>query len=181
MPQPVNYICTKCDFKGSSFSTWGKHSYSINDALIPIHRSLSVCYTCGSIVSAEILPSKESVHSLKNSSDALKQMFYEEELERFATLQKRKSPARCLACGSHDFEFIPNVEPDREQRKAGLPIRTGLFHRNCGGRIYAEFRAPNFFMRELPESIYNTEGIKIENNDSELINSPTNKAFRADG
>ena len=163
MPQPVNYICTKCDFRGSSFSTWGKHSYSVYNSLIPINRSIAVCYTCNSIVSAEILPSEERINSLKKGSDYLKQKFCEEEIERLDVLRNRKSSARCLACGSHDFELIPNVEPDREQRKSGLPIRTGLFHRNCGGRIYAEFRAPNFFMGDnLPERFFDIEGIEIE-------------------
>ena len=164
MPQPVNFICAKCDFKGSCFSTWGKHSYSVNKSLIPINRCLAVCYTCDSIVSAEFLPSEERINSLKNGSDYLKQKFCEEEIERLDVLRDRKSSARCLACGSHDFELIPNVEPDREQRKSGLPIRTGLFHRNCGGRIYAEFRAPNFFMGDkLPERFYNIEGLETVN------------------
>lgn len=163
MPQTVSYICTKCDFKGSSFSTWGVHSYSLNDRRIPINRSIALCYTCKSVVSAEILPSKERIQSIRNSTDYLKQKFLEEEVARYEALRDRTSLARCLACGSHDFELIPNVEPNKEQRKSGLPIRTGLFHRNCGGRIYAEFRAPNFFMGDkLPEKLYDIEGTEIK-------------------
>ena len=138
MPQPVNYICTKCDFRDSSFSTWGHYSYSVHDKLIPINRSIAICYTCESVVSAEILPSKERIHSLKNkTSDYLKQRFPGteslrikrtlEEEARFEILQDRTSPARCLACGSHDFELIPEVVPDIKRKKSGLPIRTGLF------------------------------------------------------
>lgn len=169
MPQPVNFICVKCDFKGSCFSTWGKHSYSVNNALIDINRGIAVCYSCDSIVSAEILPSEERIQSLKNVTGYLSQKFYEEEVERLEALRGRKSSARCLACGSHDFELIPIVEPNREQRRSGLPIRTGLFHRNCGGRIYAEFRAPNFFMGDsIPERVFDIEGYFIK----VLKNSP---------
>lgn len=177
MPQPVNYICTKCDFRDSSFSTWGHYSYSVHDKLIPINRSIAICYTCESIVSAEILPSKERIHSLKNkTSDYLKQRFPGteslrikrtlEEEARFEILQDRTSPARCLACGSHDFELIPEVVPDIKRKKSGLPIRTGLFHRHCGGRIYADFRSMNFFMGDrLPHKVYDIEGIQIKSNE----------------
>lgn len=163
MPQPVNFICAKCDFKGSCFSTWGKHSYSVNNALIAINRGIAVCYSCDSIVSAEILPSEERIQSLKNVTGYLSHKFYEEELERLEALRVRNSSARCLACGSYDFELIPIVEPGKEQRRSGLPIRTGLFHRKCGGRIYADIRTPNFFMGDkLPERYYNIEGLEIE-------------------
>ncbi|MDZ7691802.1 MAG: hypothetical protein U5K69_11865 [Balneolaceae bacterium] len=166
MPQPVNYICTKCEFRGSSFSTWGKYSYLINNEQISINRTIAICYSCQSIVSVEILPNQERVEKLNSSSDYLQQKFYEEELQRLEALSQRKSSARCLECGSHDFEIIPNVEPDKKQRKTGIPIRTGLFHRNCGGRIYADLRAPNFFMGDrLPERFYDVEGIEIENHE----------------
>lgn len=163
MPQTENYICIKCNFKGSSFSTWGSYSYHINDELIPINTNIAICYSCQSIVPAEILPMEEPSQPLQNVNNFIKHVFYEEEVARFEALKDRKSSARCLACGSHDFELIPYVEPDNDHRITGLPIRTGLFHRNCGGRIYAEFRSPNFFMGDtLPERFYDFEGVEIE-------------------
>ncbi len=161
MPQPTSYTCAKCDFKGSDFSTWGSYSYSAGDMLIPVSRRLALCNSCNSVVSAEVLPTRERAESIKSETLLLTKQFRDEEYKRLEALSGRTSPARCLACGSHDFEFIPHVEPDRHQKRNELPVRTGLVHKNCGGRIYAEFRAPNFFMgTKLPKKFFDTEGIE---------------------
>lgn len=161
MPQPTNYLCTKCDFSGSDFSTWGSYSYFADNQLIPINRRVAICYGCDAVVSAEVLPDEESTRSV-DGEDLGKQLFPEDESRRAKALKNRKSPARCLACGSHDFEYIPNVEPENGPGQT-TSIRTGLIHRNCGGRIYADFSAPHFFMgSKLPERIYDIEGLEMK-------------------
>ena len=114
--------------------------------LISINRRTALCYGCNSITTAEILPDDDHPN-------------YPDYEQRIKLLADRVSPAKCLQCGSHDFEFIPNVEPDKEKLKLGLPYRTGLIHRNCGGRIYADERGPNLFMgNRLPELYFTCEG-----------------------
>jgi len=163
MPQPTTYICTKCDFKGSDLGSWGNHLYVTDSNSVPVNRSTAICYSCNSIVVAELLPSEEKAESMKNKSLNYFQQLYREEVKRLKLMADRKSPARCLKCGSHDFELIPSVEPTPEQRKNNLPIRTGLFHRNCDGRIYADFQGPHFFMgQKSKEKLYTIEGNAIE-------------------
>lgn len=140
MPKPTIYTCTKCNLRGSTLSSWGNFVYKINERLIPLKRSTGICYNCTSIVPVEVLFDEQ-----KND-----------------LLKERKSTPRCLNCGSHDFDVIPNVEPEPERLKSGTPVRTGLIHKNCGGRIYADYSGPNLFMGDnLPERIFNLEGIEI--------------------
>jgi len=156
MPQSTTYICTKCDFKGSDFGSWGNYLYKTDSDQVAVSLTNAVCYSCNSIVPAEILPSKKRAESMKNNSVNHIQQLYREEVKRIKLMADRKSPARCLKCSSHDFDLIPFVEPTVEQRKSRLPIRTGLFHRNCGGRIYADFQGPNFFMGNISKEKYYT-------------------------
>lgn len=146
MPTPTDYICTKCDFKGSTIKTWGGHYYLDGDREIFINSRTALCYGCNSITTAEVLPQDDHPN-------------YPDYEERKKLLADRESPARCLHCGSHDFEFIPYIEPDKEKLKLGLPYRTGLFHRNCGGRIYVDKNGPHLFMGDrLPRTYFSKEG-----------------------
>ncbi len=146
MPTPTAYTCSKCDFQGSAFKTWGANYYLDGDREISINRRMALCYGCNSITTAEVLPQDDHPN-------------YPEYEQRRELLADRVSPARCLQCGSHDFEFIPTVEPDKEKLKLGLPYRTGLIHRNCGGRIYADESGPNLFMgNRLPRMNFSKEG-----------------------
>ena len=161
MPKPTSYICTKCNFKGSTLPLWGEHSYLVNGHEIPVNRDVAVCYGCNSIVSVEVLPSSERVKELESSLSRATEMFYEGEKQRLVALENRKSPARCLECGSIDFEIIPDVKTDNGSPNRNLPVRTGLFHRECGGRIYAEFRTPYYVIGEAAKRIFSIEGIEL--------------------
>ena len=163
MPQPTTYICTKCDFKGSDLGAWGNYLYKTDSVQVAVRLTNAICYSCNSIVPAEILPSEKKAESMKKKSLNYIQQLYREEVKRLKLMVDRKIPARCLKCGSHDFDLIPYVKPSVEQRKSRLPIRTGLFHRNCGGRIYADFQGPHFFMgHKSKEKLYTIEGIAID-------------------
>ena len=116
------------------------------DQEISINRRMALCYGCNSITTAEVLP----------ENDHPNYPVYEQRRELLAD---RVSPAKCLQCGSNDFEFIPTIEPDKEKLKLRLPYRTGLIHRNCGGRIYADESGPNLFMgNRLPRMNFSKEG-----------------------
>jgi Zn finger protein HypA/HybF involved in hydrogenase expression len=140
MPIPTKYTCTNCYLTGSTFSSWGAFNYKVNKKLIPLKRTTGICHNCNSIGPVEVLSNNQGVVSLK----------------------ERKSPPRCLNCGSHHFDVIPNFEPDPERLRSGTPVRTGLMHKNCGGHIYADYSGPNLFMGDnLPERIFDIEGIEI--------------------
>jgi len=163
MPQPTIYICTKCNFKGSDFGSWGNYIYRTGSDQVAVSLTNAICYSCNSIVPAEILPTEKRAESMKNNPISYIQQLYREEMKRIKLMADRKAPARCLKCGSHDFVHIPLVEPTGEQRKSRLPIRTGLFHRDCGGRIYADFQGPTFFMGNKSKvKPYTIEGIAID-------------------
>jgi hypothetical protein len=166
MPTTTEYTCSKCGIGGSTFSTWGSHSYLADNELIRINRRAALCNTCDSVVTAEVLPTEENIKRLKkiDKKPAINNDWYiEEEEKRLKVLRNRESPARCLKCGSHDFDFIPDVEYDRERERSQTPIRTGLIHKNCGGKIYANPFTPNFFMGDnLPKRVFDVEGNEIE-------------------
>ena len=93
MPILTLYACCKCNFQGTAFKTWGSYYYSVGDQVISINRRMALCYGCNSITTAEVLP--ENDHP-----------YYPDFEQRRQLLADRVSPARCLQCGSHDYEFI---------------------------------------------------------------------------
>jgi hypothetical protein len=133
-------------------STWGAHYYVVGEQLIPIVRTIALCYGCNKIVSIEVLEFYESAIGVH--SDGLESALWNK------ALKDRVSLVRCLNCGSHDYEIIPKNKISYPAPTH--PIRTGLIHRNCGGRIYAEHNTPNLnFGHQYEPKYYNTEGEAI--------------------
>jgi len=168
MPRPLNYICSKCDFSDSDSSSWGKYVYKHYDLEVPVHYQMGICYCCSSIAPLEILPSKQHLDFLNGliekfpNNASFNENRIKEEHERRTLLKERKSAARCLKCGGHDFEYIPFHEPpvDRE-RRFQMPWRSGVIHRTCGGRIYFQYSEVNFFGPALITRYFNIEGVKL--------------------
>jgi hypothetical protein len=153
MPQPINYICTKCDFSGSDMSTWGAHYYIIYETLIPIKRTTALCYGCHKIVSVEVLEPDDSIIGLHPD------VFQSE--QRNLALKDRTSGAKCLNCGTHDFEVFPPLKIPYPP--PSHPIRSGLIHHSCGGRIYAEYNTPDLNIgHQFEPRFFNTEGEAVE-------------------
>lgn len=166
MPTPLNYNCSKCDFKGSSMSTWGGFYYKKDKILVTIHRVIGICYTCDDIVPVEKLPDNKYLDRLAESSkrNAASDILIEDEKGRSKLLKNRESNSRCLECGSHDFDIVPNTEQPKERMRSNTPWRAGLIHKNCGGQIYVRRSPANFFMGDrLPKRYYNVEGVEIKN------------------
>jgi hypothetical protein len=132
-------------------AAWGKFIYQWDEYEMAMWKSVGICYDCNGIMPVEVLPKKSN-----NPYDIPKKTLN-------AFLRKRQSEPRCLECGGFNFEVIPNVTRNRERDKRGLPYRTGIQHRDCGGRIYADFTGPNFFMGDRnPTRYFSIEGIEIE-------------------
>lgn len=164
MPSTIKYVCSKCLLSGSSFRSWGHFSYKVGDQLLPLDRVTGICNDCNTITPVEILPSEHEYSTIISKS--LSNGFRPESLDnkelRLYALSDRRSLARCLNCGGHDFEILPNVNYDRERERSQTPIRTELIHKNCGGRFYGNPFGPNLFMGDrLPKRYFSIEGIEI--------------------
>lgn len=156
MPKTIEYVCSKCLLNGSTYRTWGQFKYKIDDTFFEIHRELGICNDCNLITPVEILPFDIDLRNsdLKNKTEDI-----EKKLKAF---KDRKSPSRCLKCGGHNFDILPPVKYDPDRARSRTPIRTSLYHKNCGGRIYANPYTPHFFMgNNLPKRIFTIEGIEI--------------------
>lgn len=131
MAEKILYTCVKCSFQGSNLVLRSDFLYEINRKTIPIKKDVGVCYTCNKIVPVEVLP-----NSLNSQTKNLSNEVIGNERKRIEILKERRTPARCLRCGGFDFDTIPKSKHSRDRR---IPLRTGLKHRQCGGRIYADF------------------------------------------
>jgi len=164
MPIATSYSCAKCTLRGSEFVTWGEFNYYLNGEIFQVTRIAGICYNCNSVVPVEVLPvEKEKQRALYNDYSSNYSYSSTVATKIFTALYSRESPARCLECGGHDFEVLHDLNPDNKRLKSGTPIRTGIIHRDCGGRIYADFSGPNYFMgNNLPKRVFNIEGLEIK-------------------
>lgn len=157
---PVSYFCTKCDFKGSSLSAWGSFNYKTEEESVPVNRVIGVCYNCNAITPVEKMPEVVDANPLKENY--ILDKLVEDEEKRLELLANRESEARCLDCGSHDFDVIPDATPRDKINYSGTPWNTGLIHKICGGEIHARYSSVNLNMGDrLPNRFYRKEGIEI--------------------
>ena len=157
MQKTIDYVCSKCHVSGSTFRVWGDFSYKVEDTLMSIDRVLGLCNDCNSFAVVEILPIEDKFY---NDSGPYNIVDYE---KRLSLLANRKSKARCLECGGHNFEIVPEVKYDHERARSQTPIRTSLMHKNCGGRIYGNPATPYLYMGDkLKSRFYTIEGIEIK-------------------
>lgn len=137
MPKPIQYTCVRCPLEGSTVVLRSDFFYKINGELIPVLKNVGICYNCNEIVPVELLP---DVNLQKYNSTIT------EKVEKLThALSERTSPPRCLKCGGTDFDIIPEIEFKKDNK---LPVRTGLKHRGCGGRIYADIAESNLNYRD---------------------------------
>ena len=73
-----------------------------------------------------------------------------------AYLSGRKSPPRCLKCGSQEVSSL-SLFPAHKAVAAQIQV---FKHPNCGGAVRANVTEIRFAMR-LPEYFYDKEGIKV--------------------
>jgi hypothetical protein len=147
-------------------SAWGSFIYQKGTIEVPINRVIGICYECDKIAPVEKLPSEQNLEKLKKASKRrpnsyVPQKLIKDEEKRLDLLESRKSDARCLKCGNHNFDVIPNYNLERKENN---PVKTDHIHKNCGGYICIQKTSANFFMGDkLPTRFYNIEGIKIDN------------------
>ncbi|WP_138431755.1 hypothetical protein [Fodinibius saliphilus] len=161
-----NYWCSACELKGSSTCTWGDFFYQIGTYRFTIPRGAGVCYNCNSITAVEILPEYKILHKqAKQQKDkSVPTSYLEEQLELASLLENRESIARCLECGSHDFQLIPKIETDQGLPTLNIPKRTTLIHKKCGGRIFVRQPLLHIDDHNRKERFYTKEGIEVTYN-----------------
>lgn len=151
--RPTKYLCSNCDFSGSTTSLWGLKNYKSNSLEVSVEIHPAICYDCNSITPVENLPTLESIKYLENLTKEFPklQSYYENKLEeeklRFEMLRNRESSPKCLNCGGQDFELLIDSIID-----------SGYEHRCCGGKIYKRLQDYSLNKDEMFTSYFNIEG-----------------------
>lgn len=154
MPKSTVFTCTKCSLEGSSSVLRGVFLYKHKGETVSVKKDVGICNDCDTISPVEVLPNPSH---LKRQN--LPDIFREKDKKRIKLLKNRNSPARCLKCGGHDHETLPNIELSRNTL---TPFSTGIKHKHCGGHIYADISEANIkYRNNLQERYYSIEGILI--------------------
>lgn len=178
----INTVTVDCEACGASFSTnvlVGNFVYELRDGTqIPLDRTYGWCDACERMVAIEDLSGRSALDDLRKykdwklqAEDKLRRSIFFQgkekqrlseinnliaETERqLAFLQNRKSPAKCLTCGSESNKILPRVPfPD----KTGVPVAAGWSHPSCGGRMFATLQNYRFSMSNAPR-VYDEHGL----------------------
>lgn len=167
--------CELCDQEWALGSLVGRSSYQLPDgSLAQLHKTLSWCNFCGCYSPVEKMDSKESLHSKlgslfvdsleaeksvnplflfafkifgKQASGRLKNIKNEvsEIHASLKLLSTRKSPPKCLNCGSTDISHKSAFESPE-------------YHPNCGGEVARHESDDLRIMYRLQHKIYDVEG-----------------------
>ena len=178
--------CTKCNFRSSSDVIIGRMMYHDGENSYAINSAYAWCYDCKTIVPMESFPKIEDIkeklekvsekityfenarffekfkagyRSVKNSID----YYYSQESEYrwfINFLEDRKSPPRCLRCGSTEAKKmnIPHIGRYNEGPKQ---IKLDFKHPLCGGDLYIEDGTISNFYSFGNGLHYNAEGIRV--------------------
>lgn len=123
---PEVYKCTECSFTQPIKGYPIQYVYSHEDFLVDIPRSTSWCDECNSIVNSEYFLDVMKLPSKFQPSDSDKQI-----LTIKLIVSLRKSPPRCLECGSTNITQIEKINSKEE-----MHIKGSALHPECGGYLY---------------------------------------------
>lgn len=160
MSWPVTvFTCTRCDFRQGDSHTWGSREYLLADGVrVSVPRRLGWCHSCGSIAAVEDLSGDAQREECEETERELADLRFWKLRERkwlqqnladlqdtLQLLKQRKSPARCLHCGSADIGSIS-------------------IHPGCGGVLQAKLSDVRLALRRTVV-LYTPEGMEIEHID----------------
>ena len=166
--------CDRCKFT-QRIADGGLRSYQLpGDVRVTIRQQFAWCQSCHVVVHAERLP---TIDQIKAELEAFEQLarddrgsfampgrLAEDEINRernqLQTLRQvvegRKSPERCLECGSTDLILIPMADEDDDEIVPMSPC--GTVHPGCGGFLSIGGIG---FSRSRAWTFYTTEGERI--------------------
>lgn len=77
---------------------------------------------------------------------------------RAEVLAARRSPPRCLECGSHEcFPIASDIRPTGSPSQPGPPVKMGMRHPGCGGDLMVRHSGERVHV-VLADRYYDTEG-----------------------
>jgi len=173
MSWPVTiFTCTRCDFRQGDTHTWGIREYVLADGVrVSVPRRLGWCHSCQSIAAVEDLSGDEQREELEEIQVALVVLRFwkfrerkwlrrqlADALDTLDLLKERKSPARCLHCGSADIGSITT-------------------HPGCGGVIQAGLSDLRIALRQIVTR-YTRGGLQIECLYVQGYSAPSHEYFR---
>ncbi len=150
------YVCTGCDWTGYGALGIGLRRYRLPSGLyLNINRTTAWCHSCGTLGAAEAIPAVEDTEALIAREEAeLAEVMrtgrpgpwwwpnheYRKRVmcARYSVNEAkgwreffilRKSPPRCLECGSHQIERLPK----HQFRRAHDLIQLPMLHPECSG------------------------------------------------
>jgi len=153
--------CKGCNFKQIILPIPVDCYYKFYDGeTIPAYRTIAWCYNCNKIVGAEKLPSAKDI-----ALQIIENKNMEMDFEFKRTLQwisERKSPPRCLKCGSIDITYISfDFEANNSEKHI---IGLGFRH-ECGGQFFSYDYAEEGeirFMFVTQKALIDPEGLVLE-------------------
>jgi hypothetical protein len=169
MRQP-KIMCDRCSFEERLYSFFPYYClYELPDGghvRIPIRTEW--CYQCKTLCEAECLPNIASIssevleakHVLSRNRNnpeiisATKSLRLEPAEKLHYVVSNRKSPPRCLSCGSFDHKEL-HLTGYPEGKRTILQIQ----HPDCGGNFIIDDRSPIMADFKCPERYYTPEGI----------------------
>jgi len=182
----INLDCDKCDFHGSSMTTWGDFRYIANKSELNINRLLGWCFNCKKLAPVEdfsdidevIAEIGELTTDLK--SDYEKWLSYlfliltrkhtvyrineiSDLTKRLHLIRQRKGSEKCLTCGSENIKIFDGDYSLEYEVMEGVfqgTKHTGFIHPECGGEIIASSNAMRLNMKFTPQC-YNFDGSVI--------------------
>lgn len=180
-------FCDSCDFRAGTAVSWGRFIYRLQGGEeVSLNRTLGWCYSCASIEPIEVLSDKDKLEAgahrltteldsfgkvtfferirggLRKREDAIKRLTerLSEENKRLRFLAQRKSPPKCLACGSEEVEEMPHANPE----EGGEPINLHFIHPHCGGTLWIEKTGIRYMFRFTPK-YYDSNGLRLPEGD----------------
>lgn len=182
---PINIICEKCRYQGSSMVLWGGREYTDGHISSFAKSILGWCSSCTKLVPIEDFSDEQQVIQklgylrkwierwpgqrialLMAARKRARRRETLQELEayvtRLALIRARRGTEKCLVCGSPEI-FSLEGQWELEYHISGTYIgkrRTGFIHPNCGGEFIATPCEWNFHVKH-PVRYYNLQGKPI--------------------
>ena len=146
------YSCSGCDFRQVLNPLGNTGYWSDEKEYITLWLSLAWCQKCQEVTRAELLRSPEEI---RVEHDATRTRRTRRDLERYlGLLERRRSPPRCLRCGSTEIIYASS---DRS-----------VVHPSCGGVLSASLSELRGQVRACTH-LYTFEGEFLETVDGLLI------------
>ena len=148
----LSFTCDSCDYRESSFVTFGRFLWNYNGHTFNFDRQLGLCQHCRAVVAMEKFPEPHEFEEAKKLQPELRGKFvnpftasYVRQLasrEGFEVLERvmeiRRLPV-CLKCGRSDVQplALPEV-PDGTKRTDMDLTHLAAKHPGCGGQLQVE-------------------------------------------